>query len=322
MNRRLALLELAAQHRLEPGPLRALWRMGGFETPPDHLANRVRRGLAILGAALGGLGIVFWIAANWQAMGRSGHFALLQGFVLVMCVGAAFLPAARTALALLATIAVGALFAYFGQAYQTGADPWQLFALWAGLTIPLCFGARSDSVWSLWAAIASVAVAQWHYAHAGHTWDSGAAGIVHAGSWTGAAVLTLLLSKPARRYTGAGQWAFGTMLTLATVFVTFTALASLSAHHIPVHYWLALVLLSLAAWGLAWRWYDIYGLSVVSLAVNVLLFGALTHLLFVVVRANDSGALLLLGLAAAGLLAGTVRTVLHFSKKHGEGADL
>ena len=38
---------------------------------------------------------------------------------------------------LLAMLGMGALFAYFGQTYQTGADPWQLFALWAALSLPL-----------------------------------------------------------------------------------------------------------------------------------------------------------------------------------------
>ena len=40
-------------------------------------------------------------------------------------------------LGLLALLGIGGLFAYFGQTHQTGADPWQLFALWAALVLPL-----------------------------------------------------------------------------------------------------------------------------------------------------------------------------------------
>src|SRR5690606_16273414 len=39
-------------------------------------------------------------------------------------------------LASLASVAVGGLLALVGQIYQTGADPWQLFLLWAVLLLP------------------------------------------------------------------------------------------------------------------------------------------------------------------------------------------
>ena len=59
---------------------------------PPQLAVWYPRGVAILGAALGGLGLVMWIAAHWDTLGRTGHFALLQGLVLVMAAGAASKP--------------------------------------------------------------------------------------------------------------------------------------------------------------------------------------------------------------------------------------
>ncbi len=37
---------------------------------------------------------------------------------------------------LLATLLLGVFLALFGQTYQTGADPWQLFANWALLILP------------------------------------------------------------------------------------------------------------------------------------------------------------------------------------------
>jgi uncharacterized membrane protein len=147
MDLRLALYELAAQHRLDAAAARQLQQVAGLHDEPAMLATWLPRGVAVLAAALGGLGVIFWLAANWDTLGRFGRFALLQGVFVVMCAGALLKPAARTPLLLLALLAVGGLFAYFGQTYQTGADPWQLFALWAALTLPLCLAARSDVLW-------------------------------------------------------------------------------------------------------------------------------------------------------------------------------
>ena len=57
-----------------------------------------------------------------------------------------------------ATVLVGPLWAVFGQAYQTGADPWNLFALWAALTVPWVVGARFALLWLIWIAIADTAL--------------------------------------------------------------------------------------------------------------------------------------------------------------------
>ncbi|MBK6999474.1 MAG: DUF2157 domain-containing protein [Rhodoferax sp.] len=94
----------------------------GLAAEPADLALWLPRGVAVLAAALGGLGVVMWIAANWESMGRVGHFALLQGLVLASGLGAGLIQAARLPLGLLAMLGIGALFAYFGQTYQTGAD--------------------------------------------------------------------------------------------------------------------------------------------------------------------------------------------------------
>src|SRR5262245_26772925 len=120
MDLRQALYELAARLRLPAAAVHRLHVLAGFDDEPRSLAHWLPRGVAVLAASLAGLGIVFWIAANWEAIGRFGRFGLLQGVVLAMCLGALWRPAARAPLALLALFAIGALFAYFGQTYQTG----------------------------------------------------------------------------------------------------------------------------------------------------------------------------------------------------------
>lgn len=123
MDLRLALHELEAAHGLDDGASRRLQALAGLGDEPRALKRWLPLGLAVLAAALLGLGLIFWIAANWETLGRFGRFAVLQGAIVAMGIGALARPAWRAPLALVVLLATGALFAYFGQTYQTGADP-------------------------------------------------------------------------------------------------------------------------------------------------------------------------------------------------------
>ncbi len=318
MDFRLALYELAAQHRLDAQATQKLQHLAALDREPAALAYWLPRGVAVLAAAIGGLGIIFWIAANWDTLGRFGRFALLQSFFVVMSVGALWRPAARTPLGLLALLAIGGLFAYFGQTYQTGADPWQLFAIWAVLALPLCLGARSDVLWTPWALIVITAISLWVYAHTGHRWRVEPNDLsVHVLGWSAALALTFALSPALQRFSGAGPWALRTALTLTTLMIMVTALGGLFYYEIAAHYWLGLVMLVLAAGALASPWlFEVYGLSVASLGLNTLIVAGIVHALFHESRGDPVGSLLLLGLVAAVLLAATVSAIMRLSRHY------
>ena len=318
MDLRLGLYEVGARHGLDARAMRELQTLAGLHDEPAVLGHWLPRGVAVLAASLGGLGIVFWVAANWETLGRFGRFALLQGFFVVMCAGALWRPAARAPLGLLALLAIGGLFAYFGQTYQTGADPWQLFALWAVLALPLCLAARSEVLWTPWALVVMTAVSLWVHAHTGHRWRVEPDDLrAHAIGWCAAMALVAALGPALRRYTGAGPWALRTALTLAVVMITATALGGLFHRDVAPHYWLGLVLLTCGAAGLALpRTFEVYGLSAVALGVNTLLVAGLARLLFEGHRGGDPiGRLFLLGLVAAGLLAATVSGILRLARQ-------
>jgi hypothetical protein len=317
MDLRLALHELAALHRLDADATRRLHELAGLDGEPPALAGLLPRGMAVLAAGLGGLGLIFWIAANWETLGRFGRFALLQGVFLAACAGTLWRPAAREPLLLLALLAIGGLFAYFGQTYQTGADPWQLFALWALLALPLAVAARSDVLWAPWALVAMSAVSLWVHAHAGHRWRVEPHDLqAHAIGWAAALALVAALSPPWSRFTGTGLWALRTALTLAVMMVTATALGGLFHSPVAPHYLLGLALLALAAAALARpRTFDVYGLSAVALGLNTLLVAGLARMLFRLGGGDPIGPLLLLGVTAAGLLAGTVAAVLKAARR-------
>jgi hypothetical protein len=317
MNLRQALYDTAAEHRLGAAATQRLEQAAGLDAAPPRLLRQLPIGLAVLAAALVGLGLVFWVAANWQALGRAGRFALLQGTVLSMGLGAWARPAARVPLSLLLFLATGGLLAYFGQTYQTGADPWQLFALWAALMLPLCLGLRSDALWTPWAVVAITAVALWVQAHTGHTWRAGPHDLAaHAVGWALAGAVVDGLSAPLRRYTGAGPWALCTALALLVIMLTFSGLGALFQPRVAAHYALGLFLLAALAGVLAIpRLYDIFGLSAAALALNTLLFAGLARWLFDSGGSGDPlGRFVLLGLVAAGMLAATVSLLLRLAR--------
>lgn len=320
MDTRLAIYELAATHRLAPPALGKLMALAGLRGQPAGLTRWLLRGVAVLAAALGGLGLIFWVAANWSSLGRAGRFGLLQALVLVMALGAAWRPAARAPLGLLAFLGIGGLFAYFGQTYQTGADPWQLLALWAALALPLCLGVRSDALWAPWAVVVVGGAALWVHAHSGHRWHLDADGLpVHLVGWAAAASAALLLSPLLKRITGAGVWAFRTALTLVVISVSLSALGGLFHQPVALHYGLGLALLGLAALLMARpAAFEIYGLSAVALGLNGLLIAGLVRWLFENGANGPGGGLIenlfLVGLAAAGLLSATVAGILRLAR--------
>jgi len=324
MDLRLALHELEAAQGLDAQASRRLQALAGLGDEPRALKRWLPLGLAVLAAALLGLGLIFWIAANWETLGRFGRFAVLQGAIVAMGVGALARPAWRAPLALVLLLATGALFAYFGQTYQTGADPWQLFALWAALALPLALAVRSDLLWAPWTLVAFVAIALWIHAHTGHRWRVEPDDLaVHLLGWAAAGAIVLAMSALARRLTGAGVWALRTAVTLAVVVITSTALAGLFSRSVATHYGFGLlVLAALAAAFVPRRSFDVFALSAVALGLNTLAVAGLGRLLFENAHGDPIGRLFLLGALAAGMLAASVNGVLRLARAHAaaEGA--
>jgi uncharacterized membrane protein len=322
MDLRPALDELAAQHALSPANTARLHALAGNDPEPANLGRSIPMGVALLAAVLGGMGIIFWIAANWSLISRSGRFALLQGVVVLMCAAAIWSIRARVPLSLLACLAIGALFAFFGQTYQTGADPWQLFALWAALSLPLCIGVRHDALWSLWALIAATAIVLWTQAHTGHTWRALSQDTwAHVAAWTMAVLVAIALHPALTRHTGAGIWSMRITLAQLAVMVTFASIWAIFQDDSSVMtYWLGLLVLVCAAAAFTTAFlHDTFALSVFGLSVNIILISGLVEFLFRNKAGGEFGLLLLIATAAAVLLAATVSFVMQQARRHGQG---
>jgi uncharacterized membrane protein len=113
---------------------------------------------------------VFFIAYNWNELGRFAKFGLAQALVIAALLAYWRLGPDRLAgqAALLAgAIFLGALLALFGQVYQTGADTWELFANWAALILPWVLIGRFAGLWMLWIAVVNLAIALYYQAFPG-----------------------------------------------------------------------------------------------------------------------------------------------------------
>ena len=88
MNLRAAILALADKHNLSPDAGFRLKQLAALDAPPSSLLRYLPFGLAVLSAVLVGLAIVFWVAANWDALPRSLRFTLIEAIVFATLAGA------------------------------------------------------------------------------------------------------------------------------------------------------------------------------------------------------------------------------------------
>lgn len=317
--------QLIRTWQLDAARSRQLWQLSGLLEPPPQLHRRLFQGLALAAALLLGAGLVFFVAANWQAQTHSFKLMLLQAAVLAPALATALWPRARAALLLLATLALGALLAFVGQTWQTGADAWQLFALWTLLALPWVALARTDWLWGAWNLIAATAIASW----AGLPWDMVSLGRAfgNTGAMRWFALLlwaalflwpmllpTFKLVNPSRFRV---SWAMATFLALG-VWVT-GGLADLLDHDGGAFY-AANLMLAAAAFFLAWRvperdW-AVLGLTL--MALNALLLGWLAYGLFSGSDGDWLGRLILFTLITAAAVGGSGTWLYRLQRAEGQ----
>ncbi|MGC6343079.1 GDYXXLXY domain-containing protein [Bisgaard Taxon 45] len=101
----------------------------------------------LLGTGFFASGAITWIAANWDYFSRFEKLYGVQGLFglsILLSLFFYYYKAKKThstsvfslVFAFLAAVLLGGIFALIGQTYQTGADPWELFAIWSICQIP------------------------------------------------------------------------------------------------------------------------------------------------------------------------------------------
>ena len=155
------ILDWAEAGHLAPENLRPALEAAG--ALPDAAAWRrfLDRLLLWTGSVMVAAAVVFFFAYNWAEMGRLAKIGLAQvpllGALAVVWVRGLDSGVGKAAL-FTASLLVGALLALIGQTYQTGADPWELFAVWAAAILPWALLARLPVLWILVLALANLAL--------------------------------------------------------------------------------------------------------------------------------------------------------------------
>ncbi len=149
--RAAGVIDAAGYHRL----------VAAATAPPTDVqwARFLRLLLLVAGAALLLAGVTFFFAWNWADLHRFAKLGLVAGGMVVGVVAALGLGLNRLAgrISLSASaLLIGVLFAVFGQIYQTGADAWQLFALWSGLSVFWVAGARFGPLLLGWILLVAI----------------------------------------------------------------------------------------------------------------------------------------------------------------------
>lgn len=188
---------------------------------------------------LGGLALafaaMFFIAYNWNDIGRFAKFAMVEGSIILAiaayCRFTDHSTAGKVAL-FVATICLGVLLALYGQTYQTGADPWQLFFTWALLMLPWALIARFPALWIVWVILLNTSIILSDQTFRGIFWFS--AGSATGMLWPLFIFNTLLLAAweflTATRHWLSERWAIRLLATGSGVPLTWLVLHSIFAH--------------------------------------------------------------------------------------------
>ena len=286
----------------------------------DDAEDTVNAGTLLAAALLIGFGLVLWVAANWDGISVRARFTIAGGAVLASAVAAMFMPKARVPASLLGVLAIGGLLALFGQTYQTGADPWQLFATWAALALAWVIAARHDAVWLQWVIVVFTALPLWGYAMAGYNWTV-MPGVAFP-LWAAATAVTVALSpwSPIRPWTGGANWAFRLAAASTAGLVVAGAMPAIFDRDGSTAVLLAgFAVLGLGIVALAQLApFELGVLSVFVLALDSLLIAGLVRMIISGEHhGGEIGLTLIIGLLSAGIFAGSAAGLLSLARSHG-----
>ncbi|WP_163995270.1 DUF2157 domain-containing protein [Pyxidicoccus caerfyrddinensis] len=143
------LRALADAGVLPPAAMERALHLSVASPPRTEWRSFLSTTLMALGTLLVLSGVIYFFAYNWAALHRFGKLGLIAAALVGTAVGAWRLGEGLAGqLSLLASaVLVGALLAVYGQAYQTGADPYELFVGWAVLILPWVLLARFAPLW-------------------------------------------------------------------------------------------------------------------------------------------------------------------------------
>ena len=192
---------------------------------------------------LGGMAIsfaaMFFIAYNWDDLGRFAKFGMVEVLIIFAILAYWKLDVhtvgAKVTL-LMATIFLGVLLALYGQTYQTGADPWQLFFNWALLMLPWAIIGRFPAIWVLWVALINLSIVLYSMTFRSSIWfmfdsDVGTLWLLFAFNTIALATWELLSNKWQWL---AERWAVRLLAIAGGVSITWLAIFAIFDRHMSM----------------------------------------------------------------------------------------
>jgi len=149
-NNRKLILQWSESGHIQKEDVNQAIQLAQADPTPFEWVSFLKAGLLWLSFLFICFGVLFFFAFNWQEMSRMTKFSLVELMMvlsLVVNIGFSSKPLLASASLISMVILTGVLLALVGQTYQTGADPWQLFFVWAILILPWALVAKESSLW-------------------------------------------------------------------------------------------------------------------------------------------------------------------------------
>lgn len=127
--------------------------------PAKNWGLWVSRLLLVLGVALILSGIIYFFAFNWAKITPAMKLGSIQTAIFACLAVSYFYGLQRLSgkiLLLSAAVLVGVFLAVFGQIYQTGADAYNLFMMWALLILAWVMISEFAALWIVWLVICNI----------------------------------------------------------------------------------------------------------------------------------------------------------------------
>ena len=159
MNKRTQLLTWQQQGRIKDIDKSLEITQANIE--PKTWFDFISKNLIILGFVSLAVGVIFFFAYNWNEMTKMTKFLLVQSLLVVsslLYTQTNKYSHPSTGLLVFIALLIGALFALFGQTYQTGKDPWQLFLMWSICITPIAVVSRNSILWIMWLALINISL--------------------------------------------------------------------------------------------------------------------------------------------------------------------
>ena len=159
-NSRTALLHWLEQGKIPADAVHNALRLAGLVPAPNDWRKFFDALMLWLASTFCALGVIFFFAYNWQAIGELAKFGLLELFIissLFLCWRLDQNAIGGKAALLFASLLIGALFALVGQTYQTGADTYELFTMWALAIFPWVVVSCFSALWLFWLGLLNLA---------------------------------------------------------------------------------------------------------------------------------------------------------------------